>query len=77
MLKTQTLSGKYSPYTPGWDCHGLPIELNVEKKLGKVGHKVSAKDFREACRKYAQDQIEIQKTNLRDWVFWVIGKILI
>ena len=65
VVKSQTLSGKYSPYTPGWDCHGLPIELNVEKKLGKVGDKVSAKEFREACRKYAKDQIEIQKDEFK------------
>ena len=65
VIKSQTLSGKYSPYIPGWDCHGLPIELNVEKKLGKVGDKVSAKEFREACRKYAQDQIGIQKSEFK------------
>ncbi len=61
VVKSQTLSGKYSPYIPGWDCHGLPIELNVEKKLGKVGDKVTAKEFRESCRNYAKEQIEIQK----------------
>jgi isoleucyl-tRNA synthetase len=38
---------------PGWDCHGLPIELNVEKKKGKVGHKIDANSFRAECRKYA------------------------
>ena len=41
VIKSQTLNGKYAPYTPGWDCHGLPIELNVEKKKGKVGQKIS------------------------------------
>ena len=65
VVKSQTLSGKYSPYVPGWDCHGLPIELNVEKKLGKVGDKVTAKVFREACRNYAKDQIEIQKEEFK------------
>ena len=65
VVKSQTLSGKYSPYIPGWDCHGLPIELNVEKKLGKVGDKVTAKVFREACRNYAKDQIEIQKEEFK------------
>ena len=65
VVKSQTLSGKYSPYIPGWDCHGLPIELNVEKKLGKVGDKVTAKEFREACRNYAKDQIEIQKDEFK------------
>ena len=61
VVKSQTLDGKYSPYKPGWDCHGLPIELNVEKKLGKVGEKVSVEEFRRACREYAEKQIEIQK----------------
>ena len=60
ILKSKTLSGYRTPYVPGWDCHGLPIELNVEKKLGKSGINVPAKDFRAACRKYAQSQIDIQ-----------------
>ncbi|SVC81168.1 uncharacterized protein METZ01_LOCUS334022, partial [marine metagenome] len=65
VVKSQSLSGKYAPYIPGWDCHGLPIELNVEKKLGKVGDKVSAKEFREACRIYAKEQIEIQREEFK------------
>ena len=65
VVKSQTLSGKYAPYVPGWDCHGLPIELNVEKKVGKVGQKVTASEFREACRKYATSQIDIQKKDFK------------
>ena len=65
IIKTQTLNGKFAPYTPGWDCHGLPIELNVEKKVGKAGHKVSKEDFRDACRKYASSQIEIQRDQFK------------
>ena len=42
IVKSRTLSGFDAPYVPGWDCHGLPIELNVEKKVGKPGHKVTA-----------------------------------
>ena len=61
VVKSQTLDGKYAPFVPGWDCHGLPIELNVEKKVGKVGHKITASEFREECRKYANSQIELQK----------------
>ena len=45
----------------GWDCHGLPIEHQVEKKKGKVGPKIEAKEFREHCRSYALKQIEEQK----------------
>ncbi len=50
-----------APYVPGWDCHGLPIELMVEKKVGKPGKKVTAAEFREKCRAYAERQIEGQK----------------
>ncbi len=60
ILKSKTLSGFSTPYIPGWDCHGLPIELNVEKKLGKAGHKVSVREFRQACRKYAAEQVKLQ-----------------
>jgi isoleucyl-tRNA synthetase len=73
VVKSKTLNGFDSPFVPGWDCHGLPIELNVEKKLGKVGDKVSAKDFRLACRRYAQSQVEVQREEfmrlgvLGDW----------
>lgn len=61
VIKNKTLSGFDAPYVPGWDCHGLPIELNVEKKLGRPGEKISRKEFVAACRKYAQEQIAIQK----------------
>ncbi|HFE39401.1 MAG TPA: isoleucine--tRNA ligase, partial [Gammaproteobacteria bacterium] len=61
IIKSKTLSGFDAPYVPGWDCHGLPIELQVEKKVGKAGQKVTAKEFREACRKYAGKQVEKQK----------------
>ena len=53
------------PYVPGWDCHGLPIEHMVEKKKGKVGHKISADEFRAACREYADKQIEKQKVDFK------------
>jgi isoleucyl-tRNA synthetase len=61
VVKSKTMSGFDAPFVPGWDCHGLPIEINVEKKLGKAGHKVSAAVFRRACRDYAQSQIDIQR----------------
>ena len=65
VIKSQSLSGKYAPYKPGWDCHGLPIELNVEKKKGKAGNKISVGEFRTACRDYAQGQIEVQKQEFK------------
>ena len=50
-----------SPYVPGWDCHGLPIEREIEKKKGKPGVKLSFKEFRQACREFATKQIKQQK----------------
>ncbi|MCL4112477.1 UNVERIFIED_CONTAM: hypothetical protein GTU68_039387 [Idotea baltica] len=73
ILKSKTLAGFDTPYVPGWDCHGLPIEAMVEKKVGKVGQKVDATEFRKLCREYATKQIEGQKTDfirmgvLGDW----------
>ncbi|WP_455235164.1 class I tRNA ligase family protein, partial [Thiogranum longum] len=61
IVKSKTLHGFNAPYIPGWDCHGLPIELNVEKKVGKVGHKVDARTFRSRCRDYARKQVEGQR----------------
>jgi len=65
ILKSKTLSGFDAPYVPGWDCHGLPIELNVEKKVGKPGVKVTAKEFRDACRKYAAKQVDGQREDFK------------
>lgn len=61
IVKSKTMSGYDAPFVPGWDCHGLPIELNVEKKEGKAGVKLSHQAFREKCRDYAQSQIAIQR----------------
>jgi len=61
IVKAKTLSGYDAPYVPGWDCHGLPIELNVEKKLGKAGMDITPTEFRQACRTYASTQINIQR----------------
>ena len=61
IVKSKTINGFDAPYVPGWDCHGLPIELNVEKKVGKAGVKVDASVFRKKCREYAQKQVNGQK----------------
>ncbi|WP_430461664.1 isoleucine--tRNA ligase [Thalassolituus sp. LLYu03] len=65
IVKSQTLSGKDAPYVPGWDCHGLPIELKVEEKVGKVGDKVTASEFRKHCREYAAEQVEGQRKDFK------------
>ncbi|HKK14852.1 MAG TPA: isoleucine--tRNA ligase [Gammaproteobacteria bacterium] len=63
VVKSKTLNGFDAPYVPGWDCHGLPIELNVEKKIGKAGRKVDHATFRNACREYAAKQVDRQRTD--------------
>ncbi len=65
IVKSKTLSGFDAPYIPTWDCHGLPIELQVEKKHGKAGQKISEDAFRKECRKYAKQQVEIQKKDFK------------
>lgn len=65
IIKAKVLSGFAAPYVPGWDCHGLPIELVVEKKYGKVGHKLDAAEFRQKCREYAYTQIETQRADFK------------
>lgn len=73
IVKSKTLSGYDAPYVPGWDCHGLPIEHQVEKKIGKAGVKVDFKTFRQKCREYAAKQVAAQKKDfirlgvLGDW----------
>lgn len=65
VVKSRTLDGFDSPFIPGWDCHGLPVEINVEKKLGKAGVDISPQDFRKACRDYANSQINIQREEFK------------
>lgn len=65
IVKSRVLAGFDAPYVPGWDCHGLPIELKVEAKVGKVGEKVTASEFRQHCRTYALEQIELQKKDFK------------
>ena len=65
IVKAKTLSDFDAPYVPGWDCHGLPIELMVEKKVGKPGHKVSAAEFRQKCRDYAAKQVDGQREDFK------------
>jgi isoleucyl-tRNA synthetase len=65
VVKSRSLDGFDSPYIPGWDCHGLPIELQVEKKHGRPGQKLDAQAFRAACRAYAQEQVDLQRTDFK------------
>ena len=65
IVKAKTLSDFNSPLVPGWDCHGLPIELVVEKKWGKPGKKLNAAEFRQKCREYAQKQVDGQREDFK------------
>ncbi|WON77630.1 isoleucine--tRNA ligase [Serratia sp. UGAL515B_01] len=73
IIKSKGMAGFDSPYVPGWDCHGLPIELKVEQLYGKPGDKLTSAEFRKKCREYAAEQIEGQKKDfirmgvLGDW----------
>ena len=61
IVKSRTLDGFDAPYVPGWDCHGLPIEHQVEKSLGRDAKRLDAKAFRHACREYATGQVDVQR----------------
>ncbi len=63
IIKSKTLTGYDSPFIPGWDCHGLPIEQKVEEQVGKPGEKVTPAEFRQICRDYAASQVAIQKAD--------------
>ena len=73
VIRSRTLDGYDAPYIPGWDCHGLPIELVVEREHGPAGAKLDAKAFRGACRQFARTQVDGQRRDfqrlgiLGDW----------
>jgi isoleucyl-tRNA synthetase len=74
IVKYKTMKGFYAPYVPGWDCHGLPIELQVDKNLGDKKDKIGILEKRKLCREYAQTFVEIQREEFRrlgvfgDWM---------
>ena len=65
IVKSHQMDGFDSPYVPGWDCHGLPIESKVEQKKGKAGKDISEGEFRQLCREYAQGQINGQREEFK------------
>ncbi len=65
ILKSKRMAGFNAPYVPGWDCHGLPIEHNVDKELGPKKKEMSKLSIRGACRKYAGKWIKIQKEEFK------------
>ena len=64
VVRTKSLAGHYAPYVPGWDCHGLPIETQVEKELGGKG-KVPPAEFRKLCRQFATRYVEQHKKDFK------------
>ena len=61
VVRSRTMAGYDAPYVPGWDCHGLPIELKVDRELGPKKRDMSVADFRRACRRYADEYVRIQR----------------
>ncbi|MCP5103832.1 MAG: isoleucine--tRNA ligase, partial [bacterium] len=65
VVKTKNMEGFYAPYVPGWDCHGLPIEIKVEEKLGSKKQQMSTEDIRKKCREYAERFVDIQSEEFK------------
>jgi isoleucyl-tRNA synthetase len=65
VVKSKTMLGYHSPYRPGWDCHGLPIEHQVDKLLGERKKELSQIDVRRECRKFAEKFVAIQREEFR------------
>jgi isoleucyl-tRNA synthetase len=65
VVRSRTMMGFDAPYVPGWDCHGLPIEQKVDKKLGGKKRDMSDVAIRKACREYAQEFIDIQRSEFQ------------
>src|SRR5262249_14580753 len=66
VVKSRAMMGFYAPYVPGWDCHGLPIEMQVEKALGRAKKEAMPKhEVREHCRRYAEKYVGIQREEFR------------
>ncbi len=65
VVKSHNMAGFDAPYLPGWDCHGLPIELKVDRELGPKKRQMSTADFRRACRAYAEKYVDIQRRDFK------------
>ena len=59
------MAGFDSPYVPGWDCHGLPIEIKVDSELGGKKAQMAPNQIRAACRKYAEKYVELQRQDFK------------
>jgi isoleucyl-tRNA synthetase len=65
IVKSRSMAGFDAPYVPGWDCHGLPIELRVDRELGPKKRTMSVADFRRACAAYALKYVDVMRTEFK------------
>src|SRR5438552_5244514 len=65
MVKSKIMAGFDSPYVPGWDCHGLPIEIKVDEALGGKKLEMQPLEVRHACRKYAEQYLDLQRAQFK------------
>src|ERR671910_1314032 len=65
VVKSRSMAGFDAPYVPGWDCHGLPIELKVDRQLGPKKRQMSVADFRRECRAYAAKYVDIMRRDFK------------
>jgi len=65
IVKSRNMAGYDAPYVPGWDCHGLPIENRVDQELGPRKAKMSAYEFRQACRRFAEKYVAVQRDDFK------------
>ncbi len=65
VVKSKTMAGFNAPYVPGWDCHGLPIEIKVDEQLGRKKLEMPAIAVRRACREYAEKYLDLQRTQFK------------
>src|SRR5947207_2842409 len=65
VVKSKTMAGFDSPYVPGWDCHGLPIEIKVDESLGRKKLEMNPLEVRKACRAYAEKYLDLQRDQFK------------
>src|SRR3954454_1833753 len=65
IVKSRTMAGFDSPYVPGWDCHGLPIEIKVDESLGRKKLEMPVLSVRNACRKFAEKYLDLQRSQFK------------
>src|SRR3989441_13294189 len=70
IVRSRTMMGFNAPYLPGWDCHGLPIEIKVDQRLGGKKLQMKAVDVRLECRKYAQKYLDLQREQFKRIGVW-------